>query len=150
MTTRTPIAYTQLDAPWQAMLSLHRAVDGGPLGARLLALVRTRVSQLNGCAYCLDLHITEARRAGEDQRRLDVLAAWRETSLFDDRERAALAFAEAVTLLADGGVPDVAVGEVEARFETDEVASLLYAVAEINAWNRLVAAARTPLPDRGP
>lgn len=144
---RARIDLPALAGPWSAMLALHAAVDDGPLEASLLHLVRIRASQINGCAYCLDMHVTEARRAGESQRRLDVLAGWREASVFDGRERAALAVTDAVTRLADGVVPDEVLDEAEAHLDPDELATLVYAVAEINAWNRLVVTARTPLPD---
>lgn len=150
MTTRTRqrINYPAKTRLMQTMLDLHAAIDSDALEPGLLALIRIRASQVNGCAFCLAMHLREAREAGEDQHRLDVLAAWRETSSFDVRERAALAFTEAVTLLAGRGVPDEVVDAVEAHFTEAEVATLLYAVAEINTWNRLAVAARTPLPSR--
>jgi AhpD family alkylhydroperoxidase len=146
--TRQRINYPAKARLMQTMLDLHAAIDGAALEPGLLALVRIRASQINGCAFCLDMHLREAREAREDQRRLDVLTAWRETSLFDPREGAALALTEAVTLLADRGVPDQVLDDVEAHFTEAEAATLLYAVAEINTWNRLAVAARTPLPSR--
>lgn len=147
--TRQRIAYPKLDAAMSAMYALHRATEGGPLESTLLELVKVRASQLNGCAYCLDMHASDARKVGVTQQQLDVLAAWREAAVFTDRERAALAFTEAVTLLADGGVSDEVLVEAEQHFDTEELATLLFAVAEINVWNRLAVTGRTPIEARG-
>lgn len=146
--TRQRIAYPKLDAAMSAMYALNAATSSGPLEARLLELVKLRASQLNGCAFCLNMHAPDARKAGVTEQQLDVLAAWREAAVFTDRERAALAFTEAVTLLADGGVPDEVLDEAEQHFDTEELATLLFAVAEINAWNRLAVTARTPIKVR--
>lgn len=146
--TRQRIAYLKQAAPSTAMFGLHSAVADGPLEAPLLELLKIRASQLNGCAFCLDMHLRDARAGGEDEQRLDVLGAWRETQVFSDRERAALAFTEAVTLLAGRGVPDEVLDQAEAEFSAEELAYLLFAVVEINAWNRLAITARTPLPRR--
>ncbi|HZM30182.1 MAG TPA: carboxymuconolactone decarboxylase family protein [Acidimicrobiales bacterium] len=137
--------------PWpdgyRAMQAFHRAVVDGPIDARLAHLLKLRASQLNGCAYCLDLHAREARRDGEDQRRLDVLQAWREVHHFTDRERAALALTEAITLLGEDHVPDGVVEEAQRHFAPDEVAALVFTVVVINAWNRIAITSRTPVPD---
>jgi AhpD family alkylhydroperoxidase len=147
--TRPRIAYRKLAEANAAMFSLHAAVTDGPLEAPLLDLVRIRASQLNGCAFCLDMHSRDAREGGETTQRLDVLAGWREAPVFTERERAALAFTDAVTLLAGSGVPDAVLDEAETWFDAEELATLLFAVAEINAWNRLAVTARTPVPQRG-
>lgn len=146
--TRPRIDYRKQRQANAAMLALHDAVANGPLEAPLLELVRIRASQLNGCAFCLDLHARDARAAGETTQRLDVLAGWREAPVFSDRERAALALTEAVTLLAGNGVPDPVIEDAESWFDSDELATLLFAVAEINAWNRIAVTARTPVPER--
>lgn len=146
--TRPRIDYRKQRQANAAMLALHDAVANGPLEAPLLELVRIRASQLNGCAFCLDLHARDARAAGETTQRLDVLAGWREAPVFSDRERAALALTEAVTLLAGSGVPDPVIEDAESWFDSDELATLLFAVAEINAWNRIAVTARTPVPER--
>lgn len=146
--TRQRIAFPKLDAAMSAMYALHRATEGGPIESPLLELVKVRASQLNGCAYCLNMHTSDARKVGITQQQLDVLAAWREAALFTDRERAALAFTEVVTLLAERGVPDEVLDDVEQHFDTEELATLLFAVAEINAWNRLAVTARTPIEGR--
>lgn len=120
----------------------------GSLEPSLLELVRIRVSQLNNCAYCLDMHHRDARARGESQRRLDVLSAWREAPyLFTDRECAALTLAEAVTRISDDGVPDVVWSEVTKFFDTNEIVQLLMATATINVWNRLAVATQQQLPD---
>jgi len=113
---------------------------------QLQELVKIRASQINGCAYCLDSHNRDARAAGEDQRRLDVLSAWREAeALFSERERAALAFTEAVTLIADDGVSDEVWDAVAQCFAPAEIVQLLMAVATINVYNRLAVATHRPL-----
>jgi len=122
-------------APRQvAALQRFGATDLDPT---LAHLVEMRASQLNGCAFCLDMHWKDARAAGEEEARLYLLDAWRESPIYSDRERAALALTEAVTLLERGGVPDAVWDEATARFEEAELAQLLCAIVSINAWNRL-------------
>ena len=130
------------------MNSLDQAAHAhGDLDPRLRELIRVRASQLNGCAYCLSLHNEEARKAGEDQIRLDVLAGWREAGdLFDERERAALALVDAVTLMRDAGAAHDAAAEV---FTADELEGVLWQAIAINAWNRQAVATHTrPEPAR--
>lgn len=132
----------------QAVFAMERYVRESGLDPRLYELVKIRASQLNGCAFCLDMHIRDARRAGEDQRRIDVLCAWREApQLFTDAERAAFAFTEAVTRIGDAGVPDDIWDEVAAQFDETTIVALLMAVATINVWNRLAVATHQALPD---
>jgi AhpD family alkylhydroperoxidase len=132
----------------QAVFAMERYVRESGLDRRLYELVKLRDSQLNGCAFCLDMHNRDARKAGEDQRRLDVLSAWREApELFTDRERAAFAFTEAVTQIGDGGVPDDVWTAVAEEFDREDVVHLLMAVATINVWNRLAVATHQRLPD---
>src|SRR5690242_20281431 len=109
---------------------------------RLRELVRIRASQLNGCAYCIDMHTKDARAAGETEQRIYALPAWRETPFFTARERAALAFTEAVTLVADTHVPGGAYREVAAEFSADEVGALVSLIVTINAWNAIGVATR--------
>jgi AhpD family alkylhydroperoxidase len=127
------------DAPalYRAMVALDRAVGASGLDRRLWELLKVRASQLNGCAYCIDLHTRDALSAGESQRRLFAVAAWRESALFSDRERAALALTDAVTRLAGAEVPDPVYEEAARRFSPAEVTALLYAIVTINGWNRL-------------
>jgi len=132
----------------KAMNGLDTASRKGTLEDSLIELVRARASQLNGCAYCVDLHTKDARTGGESERRLHALVVWRETPFFSDRERAALALTEAATRLTDGPVSDEVWAEAAARFEPVELAELLWNIAVINAWNRLGAVARAwPLED---
>ncbi len=134
---------------YEAVRGLERYVRAGNLEPRLLSLIKIRASQLNGCAFCLDMHAGEARVAGENQRRLDILPAWREAaSMFSERERAALAFTEAVTLIGEAGVPDAVWEDVTRSFDQNEVVRLLMAVAAINVWNRLAVATHQELPNR--
>jgi AhpD family alkylhydroperoxidase len=126
-----------------AMLGLEKQVSKAGLDGRLLDLVRMRASQINGCAYCLDMHSKEARAAGETEQRLYGLDAWRETPYYSARERAALEWTEALTLVTEGHVPDDVYERVGAQFSEDELAHLSLAVVAINGWNRLNIAART-------
>jgi AhpD family alkylhydroperoxidase len=128
--------------PLKAMYALEGYLRGSGLEHTLLELVKTRVSQINGCAFCLDMHTQDARAAGETEQRLYALSAWRETPFFSDRERAALAWAEAVTRL-DGGVPDEAYQAAREHFSEKEVVDLTWAVVAINGWNRLAISSRT-------
>ncbi len=109
----------------------------------LLELVRTRASQLNGCAYCLDMHTKDARAEGESEQRLYALSAWRETPFFSQRERAALAWTEAVTLLAQETISDAAYEEASRHFSERELVDLTMAIVAINCWNRMAVAFRT-------
>ena len=129
------------------MFALEKYIHAGSLGEALLALVKIRASQINGCAYCLDMHGREARAAGVDQRRLDVLAGWEEApSLYSERERTAIALTEAVTLIGDGGVSDSLWRQVSDSFEETEIVQLLMAIATINVWNRLAISTHQNLP----
>ena len=134
----------------RAMAHLDRAatkeLDQAGIDPLLRELIRIRASQLNGCAYCIDMHTKDARAAGETEQRLYALPAWRETPFFTDRERAALAFTEDVTLMADGHVPAAAYDAVAGRFETGEVAALLSLIVAINAWNAIGVTARAWVP----
>ena len=128
--------------PLQLMLNIESYLAGCGLDHRLLHLIKMRASQLNGCAYCIDMHSKDARALGEDEQRLYALDAWRETPFFSERERAALEWTEAVTLISQGHVPDAVYNSVRAKFSEDELVSLTFAVTTINAWNRLSIAFR--------
>ncbi|MDQ3693313.1 MAG: carboxymuconolactone decarboxylase family protein [Chloroflexota bacterium] len=108
----------------------------------LIELINLRASQINGCAYCIDMHTKDARARGETEQRLYLLNTWRESPFYSERERAALAWTEAVTLVADGHVPDAAYEEVRQSFTDDELVALTMAVITINGWNRLNVALR--------
>ncbi|HEY2295229.1 MAG TPA: carboxymuconolactone decarboxylase family protein [Thermoanaerobaculia bacterium] len=127
----------------EAMDALEGYLQNCGLEKKLLFLIQLRASQINGCAYCLDMHWKDLRAAGEDEQRLYSLDAWRECPYYSDRERAALAWAEAVTLIARGHAPDAVYEEARAHFSEKEIADLTFAVATINAWNRLSIASRT-------
>ena len=126
-----------------AMLGLERQVHKAGLDSKLLDLVRMRASQINGCAYCLDMHSKDARANGETEQRLYGLEAWRETPYYSARERAALEWTEALTLVSETHVPDEVYERVRQQFSEDELAHLSLAVVAINGWNRLNVAART-------
>ncbi|WP_079191349.1 carboxymuconolactone decarboxylase family protein [Streptomyces sp. CB00455] len=126
----------------RALNALDAASRKVSLEPALLELVRARVSQLNGCAYCVDLHTRDARTGGESEQRLYALPVWRETPFFTDRERAALELAEAATRLTDGPVSDEVYGRAAAEFNEVELAELIWTITVINAWNRLGATAR--------
>ncbi len=129
----------------RAMRALQAHVSANGLDPRLGELVKLRASQLNGCAYCLALHADIARRHGEVQARIDMLPAWREAgALYSARERAALAFAEAVTRIGKAGVPDPVYAEAARHFTPAELVELALMIATINAWNRLMATFRVP------
>ena len=129
------------------MLALSAAAKKG-LPPELIELVDYRVSQINGCAFCLDMHSKDFRARGGTEQRLYMVSAWREAAhLYSDRERAALAWAEAVTRLADNEVPDAVYEEARAQFSEAELAQLTLAIVTINGWNRLNIAFRTPAGD---
>ena len=122
---------------YKAMLRLNAEAHHVTFDPKLTELVKVRVSQINGCAFCLDMHTKDARALGETEIRLHVLAAWREAPFYSERERAALAFAEAVTLLPHGPVPDDVYNEAARVFSGEELAILLWQTIVINAWNRM-------------
>ena len=124
---------------YRALVTLGNEVELDP---RLRELVNLRASTLNGCAYCVDMHTKIARRAGETEQRLHAVAAWHEAPFFDDRERAALALTDAVTLIADQHVPREVWEEASVHFEPAELAQLVWAITVINAWNRIAITTR--------
>jgi AhpD family alkylhydroperoxidase len=138
------INYTQV-APdgYKAMAGLEQYSRRSGLESSLLELVKTRASQINGCAFCLDMHTKDARLAGETEQRLYTLSAWHETPFFTDRERAALAWTEAVTRVADTHVPDDVYELARNHFSEKELVDLTLAIVAINGWNRLAIAFRT-------
>ncbi len=128
---------------FKAMLALETSARQGSVEHSILELVKMRVSQINGCAYCLDMHSKDARAAGETEQRLHVLAAWREAPFYSERERAALAWAEALTLVAKRGVPDALYEQVREQFSEKALVELTLAVIAINGWNRLAIGFRS-------
>jgi AhpD family alkylhydroperoxidase len=129
---------------YDALEQLSQAVKRSGLERPLIELVKMRASQINGCAYCIDMHSQDARAGGESEQRLYALSAWREAPFFTHRERAALALTEAVTLIAGNDDHAEVVDEAASAFAPDELTRLLYLVIEINAWNRLAITTGTP------
>ena len=127
----------------QAMLELEKYIRQSGLDESLLNLVRLRASQINGCAYCIDMHWKDLRATGENEQRLYGLDAWEESPYYSDRERAALAWTEAVTNVRDTHVPDAVYEKVRPLFTDKELADLTLAIGSINVWNRLNIASRT-------
>ena len=140
---KTRIDFTRISMQsLKPLFALGAQVEASGLEHALLELVKMRSSQLNGCAYCLDMHSKDARAAGETEQRLYLLDAWRETSLYSERERAALAWVEAVTLVSDGHVPDAVYETVKKHFSEKEIVDLTMAIVAINGWNRVAIATR--------
>lgn len=138
------LAYMKIaPAGMKAMRDLEAYLAACGLEASLLDLIKARASQINGCAYCIDMHTKDARARGESEQRLYALAAWRETPFYTERERAALAWTEAVTLIASGHVPDELYEAVRQHFTEEELVNLTLAVIAINGWNRLAISFRT-------
>lgn len=135
-------AYKHAPGARTAMWGLERLVRDSGLETPLLELVRMRASQINGCAYCLDMHSKDARAAGETEQRLYALNAWRETPFFTDRERAAIEWTEAVTEVADSHVPDDIYERAREHFTEVELVNLTMAIVAINGWNRIAIAFR--------
>ena len=129
--------------PYQAMLALEKYLANCGLDHKFMHLLKLRASQINGCAFCIDMHSLDARAAGETEQRLYALNAWRETPFFDARERAALAWIEAVTLVSETHVPDSLYDDTRKQFTEQEIVDLTYVAVAINSWNRLAVALRS-------
>jgi AhpD family alkylhydroperoxidase len=143
--------------PWHTLASLQykslhavsQAVAQSSLGRQLVELVQIRVSQINGCAYCVDMHARELRKDGESWKRLNVLSAWRETPFFTPKEQAALAWAESLTRLPDGYADrNAEFDALQTHFTEQEIVELTWAVAAINAWNRMAIGMHQPVDDK--
>lgn len=130
----------------QAMLGMENACKASGLDHTLYELVKTRASQINGCAYCLHMHTTDARKAGESEMRLYLLSAWRESSLYTPSERAALAWTESLTLISQTGAPDADYEALKAHFSEHEIVALTMLIVTINSWNRLAVGFRSQHP----
>ena len=135
-------AYEKGQGAIKAMMGLEVYLAKSSIEKNLLHLIKYRVSQINGCAYCLDMHSKDLRAAGESEQRLYVLDAWREAPFYTDRERAALAWAESLTKVTEGQVPDAVYEQARAQFSEEELIDLTLAVTTINAWNRISIAFR--------
>ncbi len=130
-------------AAYKAMMGLEEFVQNSGLERALIELVKLRASQINGCAFCIDMHWKDARNEGESEERLYMLNAWHESGLYTDRERAALALTESVTLVSQTHVPDEVFSEAKKYFSDAELVNLTVAIATINAWNRLAITFRS-------
>jgi AhpD family alkylhydroperoxidase len=128
--------------PLQQLLAIEKYIAESGLEPKLIHLIKMRASQINGCAYCLDMHSIDARAAGESEQRLYTLEAWRETPFFSERERAALAWTEAVTLISQTHAPDDVYGDMQKHFSEKEIVDLTLVAAMINLWNRVAISTR--------
>lgn len=137
-------AHVTTPEAYETMLALEGYLDRCGLERSLIELVKLRASQINGCAYCIDMHTKDARAAGESEQRLYLLDAWRESPFYSSRERAALAWTESVTRVAETHVPDEVYDEARRHFSEKELVDLNWVVVAINAWNRLAIPFRTP------
>lgn len=135
----------ELPAATRAMTQLEAVVKESTLEPRLRELVKLRASQINGCAYCVDMHTKDAEAMGEDAQRLHLVAVWGESPVFSARERAALAWTEALTLLPETGAPDDVYAEVAREFDAEEQVALTLGIVAINGWNRLAVGFRQPV-----
>lgn len=133
---------------YKTLYALSDRIGRGALDKKLVELVYLRVSQMNGCAFCLDMHATALRGLGEDAQRMDVAAGWRECSLFSEAERAALDWAETLTRIGDGAPEDAQFDALKQHFSDAQIAELTFAVATINAWNRIAVSMQQPIERR--
>ncbi|MFM0505180.1 carboxymuconolactone decarboxylase family protein [Paraburkholderia caffeinilytica] len=134
--------YKANPAAIKALLGVEERIGKSALEKSLTELVRLRASQINGCAFCVDMHTTDARKGGESERRLATVVVWRETPFFTDRERAALEWTEALTLVSQEHVPDAVWQAVRPHFSEEELVDLTLLISAINAWNRFAIAFR--------
>ena len=146
MATARLDAYTAAPQAMKAMVALNDFVEGCGLEHSLLELVKMRASQINGCAYCLHMHASDARKQGETEMRLYLLDAWRESSLYSERERAALAWTEALTRLSETHAPDADYEAMARHFSAEEQVNLTVAINMINSWNRIAVGFRSQHP----
>lgn len=146
MTQRVKNYYKLAQQPIQAMTALEASIKASGLEQSIIEFVKMRASQINGCAYCIHMHATDMRKHGESEMRIYMLNAWRESSLYTPRERAALAWTEALTLLPQTGAPDADYELIKAEFTETEQVNLTLAIGAINAWNRLAVGMRAEHP----
>lgn len=149
MTPRMTDAFRHAPDGMKAMLALEASIAASGLEHAIVELVKMRASQINGCAYCLHMHATDARAAGESEMRLYLLNAWRESTLYSPRERAALAWTEALTRVADTGAPDADYALIDAEFSDAEKVQLTLLIGAINLWNRVQVGFRAAHPAVG-
>jgi AhpD family alkylhydroperoxidase len=144
MSVRVPLDFRKFADVFGAMFGIGKVLARSGLDHKLLYLVETRVSQINGCGYCIDMHTKDARLEGETEQRLYLLNAWREAPIYSAQERAALAWAEAVTKLENGHVPDEVYAQAREHFDEQQLMKLTLAVVGINGWNRFNIAFNNP------
>ena len=149
MTTRLPNHFRHAPDGIKALLALEASIAASGLEQAIIELVKMRASQINGCAYCLHMHASDARRAGETEMRLYLLNGWRESTLSTARERAALAWTEALTRVADTGAPDADYALIDAEFSDAEKVQLTLLIGAINLWNRVQVGFRAAHPAEG-
>ncbi len=149
MTPRIANPHALFPAGIKAMMALEQALHGGGLDPELLELVRLRASQINGCAYCIHMHSTWLRKHGVEEMKLHMLVAWRESSFFTDRERAALGWTEALTRVAETHAPDADYDSLKREFSEEEQVQLTLVIGAINVWNRLQVGFRGAHPAEG-
>ena len=146
MTQRIKDPFKTAPEPIKALVAVETAIKASGLEHSLIELVKLRASQINQCAYCIHMHATDARKAGETEMRIYLLSAWRESSLYSDRERAALGWAEALTRLSETRAPDADYAALKAQFSDAEQVQLTLLIGSINVWNRVNVGLRTPHP----
>lgn len=146
MSTTTRISFKAAPKVYKALLAFDASVGETGLEKTLLDLVKLRASQINGCSFCIDMHTREARERGETEQRLYLVQSWREVPLYTERERAALAYTEAVTLVAESHVPDDVYELAHANFSDEELVGLTLAISVINTWNRFAISFHLPIP----
>lgn len=132
----------EIPAAYKAMMGLEAFVQSTGMEKSLLELIKIRASQINGCAFCIDMHTKDARKAGESEQRIYMLNAWREAPFYSNEERAVLALTESVTLVTQGHVPDDVYSEAERHFDTKRLGEIIMAIVTINAWNRIAITTR--------
>ncbi|KTD83302.1 carboxymuconolactone decarboxylase family protein [Paenibacillus etheri] len=132
----------EIPAAYKAMMGLEAFVQSTGMEKSLLELIKIRASQINGCAFCIDMHTKDARKAGVSEQRIYMLNAWREAPFYSDEERAVLALTESVTLVTQGHVPDDVYSEAERHFDTKRLGEIIMAIVTINAWNRIAITTR--------
>ncbi|GAB1429998.1 carboxymuconolactone decarboxylase family protein [Ignavibacteria bacterium] len=129
----------------EAMVGLEKYIAQSGIDKKIYELIKTRASQINGCAYCINMHVRDAMKIGETTQRLFLLDAWRETELYTEKERAVLALTEAVTLITNGHVPDEIYNEAARLLTDEELAAVIMTIVTINGWNRIAITSRSPL-----
>ncbi|WP_395402722.1 carboxymuconolactone decarboxylase family protein [Pseudoduganella sp. UC29_106] len=149
-TARIPAFFTVAQAQLKSMVALSMSVKNGVLGHRLIELINLRVSQINGCGVCIDMHWRDLIKQGADPRHLNSIAGWRESPFFNERERAALGWAEAVNALPQKDDTDAAFREVKEHFNDEEIAQMGYAISVIKGWNMLNLSLRNQIPEVPP